>query len=164
MRLIKLNILTGLIILFAVFAGCDTQEQKTEDMTKFNKLSWMENVWKGTQGDAKLYESWHKKNFRILEGISYTSDENGRRVYSQDMRLEQNNNQIFFTIKLPGNQLKTFDLVSVTDSCAVFENEDNNGYPETITYQRKSDGRMTVSLEGENAGTEMDTKLNYEKD
>ncbi len=163
MKIIRISIIVVFIIFSAIITGCDTQEQKTEDLGRFNKLSWMENIWRGKQGDAKLYESWHKKNFRLMEGISYTTDINGKRVFSQDMRIEQNNNQVYYIIKLPGDQQQTLKLTSVSDSSAVFENEDE-GYPQTITYKHTADDSMTVSLEGENEGTAMKTKLDYVRD
>ncbi len=163
MKTLKSNIILIVLILVMIFSGCDTQEQKTEDMGNFNKLGWMENIWRGKQGDAKLYESWHKKNFRLMEGISYTTDQNSRRVYSQDMRIEQNNNQVYYTIKLNGNQQQTLKLTSVTDTSAVFENQDE-GFPSKVIYRHPDGDSMIVTLEGENEGTSMDTKLSYEKD
>ncbi len=163
MKALKINIILLFLSMLIIISGCDTQEQKTEDLGRFNKLSWMENIWRGKQGDARLYESWHKKNFRLMEGISYTTDENGRRVYSQDMRIEQNDNQVFYTIKLPGDQQQTLKLTNVSDTSAVFENQDE-GYPAKITYRHPAGDSMVVSLEGENEGTSMDTKLSYEKD
>ena len=162
MKIIRINIIATLIFC-AIIIGCDTQEQKTEDLGSFNKLSWMQNIWRGKQGDAKLYESWHKKNFRLMEGISYTTDVNGKRVFSQDMRIEQNNNQVYYVIKLPGDQQVALKLTSVSDSLAVFENEDE-GYPQTITYSHTAEDSMTVTLEGENEGTSMTTKLSYARD
>ncbi len=163
MKVLKINILLIILLLIAIVSGCDSQEQKTEDLGRFNKLLWMENIWRGKQGDAKLYESWHKKNFRLIEGISYTTDENGRRVYSQDMRIEQNNNQVYYIIKLSGNQQLTLKLTEVTDSLAVFKNQEE-GYPADITYKHTADDSMIVLLEGENEGTSMNTRLSYEKD
>ena len=162
MKALKSYILLIVLFLF-IASGCDTQEQKTEDLGRFNKLSWIENIWHGKQGDAKLYESWHKKNFRLMEGISYTTDEKGRRVYSQDMRLEQSNNEIYYTIKLQNNQEQTLKLTNVTDSSAVFNNPDE-GYPAKITYRHTAKDSMIVNLEGENEGSSMNTKLSYEKD
>ncbi len=163
MNVLKINIVLTILFLLIMVSGCDTQEQKTEDLGRFNKLSWMEGIWRGKQGDAKLYESWHKKNFRLMEGISYTTDENGRRVYSQDMRIEQNNNQVYYTIKLSEDQQQTLKLTEVTDTSAVFENE-GEGYPAKITYRHPAEDAMAVSLEGENEGTSMNTKLSYKKD
>ncbi len=162
MYFIKIKILLFAIFLCILFIGCGTQEQKTEDLGRFNKLSWMENVWRGKQGDASLYESWHKKNFRIMEGITYTTDENGKRVFTQNMRIAQSNNQVYYLIR-PDNNPETFKLTSVTDSSAVFENM-TKGYPHTITYNQVSDDSMLVSLEGENEGKLMKSILLFEKD
>ncbi len=163
MKVLRINTILIAMLLFIIVSGCDTQEQKTEDMGRFNKLGWVENIWRGKQGDAKLYESWHKKNFRLIEGISYTTDEHGRRVYSQDMRIEQNNNQVYYVITLPGDQQQTLKLTDVTDSSAVFKNLED-GYPGKITYMHTEDDSMIVILEGANEGTSMNTRLSYEKD
>lgn len=163
MKLQGINIILALFLISLLIAGCGNQNQKTEDLAKFKKLNWMENIWRGRQGEAKLYESWHKKNFRLMDGISYTTDENGRRVYSQDMRIEQNNNQIYYIIKLPGDQQLTLKLSSVTDSSAIFVNQEA-GYPRKITYLHTANDSMVVSLAGVNEGSLMRTSLNYEKD
>lgn len=163
MKLFGIKIILSLILTSLLVTGCSNRKQKTEDMIKFKKLKWMENIWRGVQGDAKLYESWHKKNFRIMDGISYTTDENGRRVYSQNMRIEQNNNQIYYIVKLPGDQQLTLKLTSVTDSSAIFINQ-NMGYPQKITYLHTANDSMVVSLAGVNEGSLMRTRLNYEKD
>jgi hypothetical protein len=163
MKLLKLNMIMTIMFLFTILSGCEVQEQKTEDLGRFNKLSWMDNIWRGKQSDAKIYESWHKKNFRLMEGISYTTDKNGQRVYSQNMRIEQNNNQIYYIIRLPGDQQQTLKLTDVTDSSAVFKNQ-GDGYPEKITYRHPADDSLIVLLNGENDGTSMNTKLRYEKD
>jgi hypothetical protein len=163
MKINRINIILILFLLSILLIGCENQKQKTEDLARFKKLKWMENIWRGRQGDAKLYESWHKKNFRLMDGISYTTDVNGKRVYSQDMRIEQNNNQIYYIIKLPGDQQLTLKLSSVTDTSAVFLNQ-NKGYPQRVIYRHTANDSMVVSLAGINEGSLMKTRLNYEKD
>jgi hypothetical protein len=163
MKLIRINIMAGLVFLSAIVTGCGTHEQKTEDLVKFNKLKWMQNIWRGNQGNAKLYESWHKKNFRLMDGISYTTDKNGRRVYSQEMRIEQNNNQIYYILKLPGNEQETLKLTSVNNKSVVFKNQDA-GYPQTIVYKHPEADSMVVYLAGVSEGTKMKTRFQYQKD
>jgi Domain of unknown function (DUF6265) len=150
------------VIILFIFSGCNNQKQKTEDLSKFNKLSWIENVWKGKQGNANLYESWHKINFRMFEGISYTTNETGNRIFSQNMKIEQDDNRIFYIMKLQEKQQKTFKLISVTNSTAVFENEDY-GFPHIINYKLKANDAMSITLSGENEGAQMTTTLNYFK-
>jgi len=162
MKILKISLLALLVLFLTGIIACQNQQQKTEDLSNFNRLSWLENVWRGKQGEAKIYESWHKKNFWLMEGISYTTDETGKRVFSQDMRIEQDNNHIYYIIKLPGNNRQTFDLVSITDTSVVFKNEDNQ-YPQTIKYRHPANDSLVVLLKGKNEGNEMNTKLNYEK-
>jgi hypothetical protein len=57
-----------------IYTGCEDEPAlKEEDLTDFNKITWLKGIWEGKQGDAQLYESWRSKNFRTLEGISYTT-------------------------------------------------------------------------------------------
>jgi hypothetical protein len=79
------------------------------------------------------------------------------------MRIEQNNNQIYYIIKLPGNEQETLKLVSVNDTSAVFKNQDA-GYPQTIIYRHPEADSMLVYLAGVNEGTKMKTRFQYQKD
>lgn len=163
MKTFKLGISITIVMVVVLITGCNTHGQKTGNLENINKLSWMENIWRGKQGDAKIYESWHKVNFNLIDGISYTTDHDGNRIFSQDMRIEQNDNHIYYIIKLPGDQQRRLILTAVTDTSATFENTET-GYPQTIVYKHPADDSMTVYLEGTNEGTAMNTKLSYEKD
>ncbi len=164
MKISKISLGFTVLLLLLIAAGCGSQEQKTEDLGSFNKLSWMDNIWRGKQSDAKIYESWHKTNFHLMEGISYTTDKNGERVYSQNMRIEQEDNQIYYIIRLPGDQQQTLKLTNITDTSAVFKNQDK-GYPAEITYSHPAEDSLIVLLSGkDDVGTPMSTKLSYKKD
>ena len=163
MEMFKLGISLTIVLVLVLVAGCDTRGQRTENLENLKKLNWMENIWRGKQGNAEIYESWHKVNFGLIDGISYTTDQDGNRVYSQDMRIEQNDNNIYYIIELPGDQEQTLMLTAVTDTSATFKNTET-GYPQTIKYKHPADDSMTVYLEGTNEGTVMNTKLSYEKD
>jgi hypothetical protein len=147
--LMKRICLTALFLLsFILIQGCnDEPALEEEDLSEFNKLSWIKGIWEGTQGDAKLYESWRSKSFRSLEGISYTTV-NKQRVFVQTMRIEQSGNKITLTITSgKGDEETTLDLTEVTDDTIIFTGA-SGSYPEKIIYSREGDNRMTVQLSG----------------
>lgn len=153
-------ILTFLITFSILFLGCGNGDFKEEDTTDFEKLSWMLGIWKGKQGDAELYESWRKVNYRIMEGISYTTQDKAR-VYSQTMRLEQSNNKIFLLVTLPNStEPITLDLKQIEENKAVFVNSEDQ-YPKRIEYSLEKENIMNVALEGESQ--ENITEFNYRK-
>ncbi|HSD64386.1 MAG TPA: DUF6265 family protein [Ignavibacteriaceae bacterium] len=162
MRTIKTSILVILIFLLPGMNACKTQKQETENLTDFNRLKWINNFWQGEQGDAKITENWNEKNPWLMEGISYTTDKTGNRVFSQNMLIEQIENKIYFVIILPGNQRQKFELDSISDTSAVFKNEEDT-YPLTIKYMHTSKNSMIVLLQGENEGKMMNTELKYAK-
>lgn len=148
-----------LLALF-LFMGCEGQEPKTEDTAAFSKLNWMRGIWEGEQGNAETYESWVRKSYRIMEGISFTK-QNKEKVYSQSMRIEQNNNKIKLLLKAEGAATPdVFDLAEVTEDRAVFINTENK-YPEKIIYEKSGDKTMIVKVAGENEA--QSTTLKYEK-
>lgn len=146
---------------FFVFTGCEKKEMKTENTTDFDKLNWMMGVWEGKQGDASLYESWTKQNYRTIEGISFTTQDKVR-IYSQNMHLEQSNNKIFLLITPKENkEVTTLNLETISDSLAEFINQDSTGYPKKIIYTMIASKRMEVKVDGETPETS--TILKYRK-
>ena len=138
--------ITIFFITTIIFFGCDSNEIKEEDTSNFKKLSWLKGQWEGEQNDAEIHESWNGVNFRIMEGTSYTIQD-GIRVYSQGMRLEQSNNKIFLILTFrDNNDSYTYDLKEISDSKAVFENNEE-GFPKTIVYEKGNES-MHVSLKG----------------
>jgi hypothetical protein len=145
-----------------LFSGCGETDVKEEDTTDFKKLGWILGVWEGKQGDADIYESWRRKNYRIMEGTSYTTSE-GSRVFSQNMRIEQSNNIInYIILDENGEGIQKFQLTSLEDSTAEFTNAEE-GYPDKIIYKREKQNRMNVSLLGEKEDQTAKSELNYRK-
>ncbi len=163
----KKNYLLTLTIILAVFLiapGCGNDKSKMEeDLTGFKKLDWMTGIWRGKQGNADIYESWTRKNSRILEGISYTTL-NGKRIYSQSMTIEQSNNIIHYIIKIKGeNEQTDLKASDVTENKVVFKNTEDK-YPKRIIYEKLPKNKMSVLTEGEEGKTENSTELIYMKD
>jgi hypothetical protein len=157
----KKTIFISLIGVILFFTACENQEPKTEDTTNFNKMSWLLEVWEGKQGDADIYESWVRKSFRIMEGIS-TTKQAGTTLFSQSMRIEQNNNVIKMIVTTTDtNDQNTLELESIDDSTIIFKNIQNS-YPAKITYIKMGDDQLKVIYSGAGA-TEPVTELAYTK-
>lgn len=154
-----------LMIITSVFLfvpGCDDGPGlKEEDMTEFNKITWLKGIWEGRQGDAKLYESWRSKNYRILEGLSFTSV-GGERVYIQTMRIEQSNNKIILVIKAgEGEEETQLELKEASENKIIFSNPENK-FPEQVTYRREKN-RMIVEVSGTFGSEEKSQEFVYRK-
>jgi hypothetical protein len=141
--------LAYLLLFLFMLTGCsDEPGLKEEDMTDFNRLTWIKGIWEGRQGDAYIYESWRSKSFRTLEGISYTTI-NNQRVYSQNMRIEQSSNKITLNIRIDEGETETvLDMTEIDDNRVVF-NISSGSYPEQVIYTRESDGNMVVQISGD---------------
>ncbi len=149
-----------ILILSLLFIwSCGEQNVKEEDLTNFNKMDWLLGIWEGKQGDADIYESWRKKNFRIMEGISYTTQDE-RRVYAQTMRIEQNNNNIFLIIKFNEGEENILRAETIDDDKIIFVNTEE-GFPHTVTYKKSGNG-INVSIKGEDESTPS-TELTYKR-
>lgn len=162
-KLIKFLPLLITFIFLLLITACSETEVKEEDLTEFKKFEWMLGIWEGKQGEAETYESWRRKNFRILEGISYTTIDN-QRVYSQDMRIEQSNNKIYYIIQkstYTDKEIK-LELTEVSDSTVQFTNSEV-GFPEKIIYSRLKNKRMNVTLSGEEEDENNRTEFNYKQ-
>jgi hypothetical protein len=134
-------------LLFLIFIGCESQEPKTEDTTEFQKLNWLIGVWEGKQGNLDIYESWSRKSFRIMEGVS-TTTEKRKPLHSQTQRIEQNNNKIRLIVTSGDNQPVILEMKSVSENQVEFINPSNT-YPERVIYSREGKDKMKVIFEGE---------------
>jgi len=134
---------------------------KEEDLTDFNRISWMKGIWEGKQGDAVLYESWRSKSYRSMEGISYTTVDD-RRVYIQTMTIEQSNNKIILSItNKQGTEQIFLELTDIAEDKVVFVNP-SDGYPGKIVYQ-KDKNKMIVELSGSGGNEENTQRFEYRK-
>jgi hypothetical protein len=146
MRKLYVFLLLPLSLIF--IQGCgDEQGLKEEDLGEFNKITWIEGIWEGRDGDADFYESWRSRSYRSLEGISYTTIRD-ERVYEQTMRIEQSNNKITLTINFKeGAEQTVLDLMQIAEGRVVFV-KTSGTYPEKVVYSKEGDNRMKVQLSG----------------
>jgi hypothetical protein len=160
--MVRSGIYIIIISLLLVLSGCDDEPAlKEEDLSEFNKLTWLKGIWEGRQGDAKLYESWRSKNYRIMEGISYTTV-NSQRVYIQTMRIEQSNNKITLHVKSEtGSEETVLRLYEADDNKITFVNSEG-GFPERVVY-KKDNNIMNVEISGISGEEDKTQEFEYKK-
>jgi len=120
------------------------EEQAGDSVPDFEKLSWLEGAWISEppageeSGDSNVVseESWKRIDARTLEGHSYTIKQ-GDTVFTEKLRLEQNEEGIFYIATVPHNPGPVyFKSIRIEEDEAVFENPAHD-FPNRIIYRRE---------------------------
>lgn len=122
----------------------DEEEQAGESFPAFEKLIWLEGTWvarpspgeENRDSNLVTVESWQRIDARTLEGHSYTIKQ-GDTVFTEKLRLEQNEKGIFYIATVPHNPGPVyFKLIRIEEDEAVFENPAHD-FPNRIIYRRE---------------------------
>ena len=136
----KINYLFAIVIF--IFTSCSSEKE--------NPLQWLEGTWRETsQKDIRVFhESWEKQNTRF-HGFGFEVM-NSDTTYIEELYLEKINNVWNYRALVPaqhGSDTINFKLQTdpFSDSL-VFVNYEND-FPGIITYKKRSDSKMEVTLE-----------------
>jgi len=120
------------------------EEQSGKSAPDFEKLSWLEGAWvarpapgeENRDSNMVSVESWQRIDARTLEGNSYTIKQ-GDTVFTEKLKLEQNEEGIFYIAAVPHNPAPVyFKLIRIDEDEAVFENPAHD-FPNRIIYRRE---------------------------
>ena len=82
-----------------------------------------------------------------MEGASYSISKSDT-VFSETMRIELLNSNIFYTVYVEHNKRDvSFKLIEITTNKAVFENTKHD-FPTRIIYIKKGDDTLHARIEG----------------
>ena len=152
--IINLIFLIAAMLCFALAPGCQTREQEVSEKEKsvpeipaIEKLSWVIGRWENVNGDKGVGERWVKLNATTLGGVGY-SFERQDTTFTETLRIEQINSDIFYVADVPHNPGPVrFKLVQFDEHSAVFENPKHD-FPNRIIYIRQGKDSLHVRIEG----------------
>ena len=120
---------------------------ESQEKTPMQKLLWIVDSWVSPDGsDSRSYEEWKVTGDNLYEGSSKTI-KNGEVTFSEILKIENTPEGIYYVADVPHNPAPVkFQLTSVSDSSAVFENPEHD-FPKKITYLLE-EGNLHAFIEG----------------
>ncbi|HWA06910.1 MAG TPA: DUF6265 family protein [Ignavibacteria bacterium] len=124
-----------------------TTMAESQEKTPMQKLLWIVDSWVSPDGsDSRSYEEWKVTGDNLYEGSSKTI-KNGEVIFSEILKIENTPEGIYYVADVPHNPAPVkFQLTSVSDSSAVFENPEHD-FPKKITYLLE-EGNLHAFIEG----------------
>lgn len=146
------------IVVILVVSGCSSTNGDSKKI--FDKLQWIEGKWIST--DVPNYtEVWKRVNDTLYEGLSIAPSGSDSLVEERP-KIVRRNDSIHFISEIEEQTVegltKDFVMTSNSIDTVVFANNDNN-YPNRITYKRINDTLMKVNVERKSL--EGQTKFEY---
>jgi hypothetical protein len=146
----------GLLTLRA--ATSRAQDESADPRPSIKDLAWIAGDWRSEDGDNHLQEHWDAPLGDSMMGM-FRWVRGDRLWITEHITIVDDGDKIVYRFRHFGRGLDawedkkdpiTFDLLSLSDGRAVFENPDpSRGRPKRILYLRDGD-TLTVRLEGEN--------------
>lgn len=135
------------IIQYLILILFITNMAESQEKSPMQKLLWIVDNWVSAEGDeSRSFEEWKITNENLYEGSSKTI-KNGEVTFSEVLKLENTPEGIYYVADVPHNPAPVrFLLTSVTDTSAVFENQEHD-FPKRITYQQEN-GNLHAFIEG----------------
>ncbi len=124
-----------------------TTMAESQEKTPMQKLLWIVDSWVSPDGsDSRSYEEWKVTGDNLYEGSSKTI-KNGEVTFREILKIENTPEGIYYVADVPHNPAPVkFQLTSVSDSSAVFENPEHD-FPKKITYLLE-EGNLHAFIEG----------------
>jgi hypothetical protein len=118
-----------------------------DEPVTLKQLSWILGTKSGPLGEGTTTETWTQKDENTFEGkTSYQKE--GKEIFGEYLLIQNINGSIVY-IAVPQGQKPTLFNLSNTDADkrASFENMEHD-FPQRITYEKESDMRIKIILEG----------------
>ncbi|MEX2528618.1 MAG: DUF6265 family protein [Gemmatimonadota bacterium] len=124
------------------------QAQNQDGLTS---LRWMAGCWAGTLSSGALYEEWWMPEVGgMMIGMSRMLRA-GRTLSFEFLRIAMNEATPVYVAQPGGGVGTHFQLASLTDGRAVFENPEHD-FPQRIIYAKPGAGAPFARIEGEGGG------------
>lgn len=114
-----------------------------------NKMQWLIGVWQNKSSKGTLYELWTIASPNEYTGKSYYRKGKDT-VVLENIQLIQEKNKLHYipTVKNQNNGLPVkFQMISITDSSIVFENQQHD-FPQVISYRKISPDSLLAQISG----------------
>jgi len=148
----------------AVLPGADKKKPgRPAPPPAITRLAWLAGGWRMEQGGRVVDELWMAPAAGVMLGMGRTLTK-GRVVEHEFLQIREGPGGMLFYVAQPSGQKEAaFQLASLTDTEAVFENPQHD-FPQKISYSLRPDGALLAVLEG--PGPEGETKrteLTYQR-
>lgn len=135
-------------VLLSLLLNLQTASTKPMDEpVTLKQLSWILGVKSGPLGEGTTTETWTQKDENTFEGKSAYEKE-GKTVFGEYLLIQNINGHIVYIAVPNGHKPTLFNLANTdADKRASFENEEHD-FPKKIIYEKESDSRIKITLEG----------------
>ena len=145
-RVTGLGVMLGVVLLVSVLTAADSSVKPS-----VADFAWLAGRWQFEKAGRTVSEEWMAPAGGTMLGMSRTVKA-GRTVEYEFIVLRADESGTLQYIASPSGQKPTaFNLISLIDGSAVFENQAND-FPQRIIYTRQPDGSVLASIEGERNG------------
>ena len=111
----------------------------------------MAGCWSNQADESVIQENWMKPAGGSMLGVGRTVTQ-GKTVFHEFLQIRQEDDgQIYYIAQLPHAEPVKFQLKSLKENRAVFENPDHD-FPQKILYRKEPDGSLHARIEGTDKG------------
>ena len=120
---------------------------KEPTATAINQLAWLAGHWRMEKAGRGVDEHWMAPAGGVMLGMARTVAK-GKVVEHEFTQIREGPGGALFYIAMPAGRKETaFQILTLTDTEAVFENLQHD-FPQRVIYARQSDGSLLAAIEG----------------
>lgn len=136
------------------------EEMEVDDWAAntINQFGWMMGKWCNNDVEVNLCENWTLTDANTLQGNSLTMY-NGKIEFTENMTITQIGDEVYYNLYIPEKDaVVPFKLLEQTGNQTIFIN-DQNDYPNMITYIQQANGILTTRFEGQQNGKAIEAEI-----
>jgi hypothetical protein len=142
----KVRLALALLWLCPLSGAANPASPKT-GAAALGQLAWLAGHWRMEKAGRVIDEQWMAPAAGVMLGMSRTIAR-GKVMEHEFMQIREGPGGALFFIAQPSGQKEAaFQVLSVSEREAVFENKQHD-FPQRITYALQADGSLLASIEG----------------
>jgi hypothetical protein len=136
------------------------KKDKPAPAPQIDKLAWLAGSWRMEKTGRVVDEQWLAPAAGTMLGVSRTVAKN-RVVEFEFMQIREGpGGTLFFVAQPSGDKEAAYQLVTLTDTEAVFENKEHD-FPQRILYTHLADGSVLAAIEGPPAADDTRKRVEF---
>ncbi len=143
-----------ILVVLATAFGCKDKNVELSD------FSWLSGKWSGMQDETQFSEIWKSAEGNSMSGRGIAIANNDT-VFSENIRLEQRGDDLFYTVNVSGEDGVDFKFSGYKNDSAVFENPEHD-FPQRIVYFHKGD-ELYACIDGKQEGAYNKMEFSFQK-